>query len=628
MATKFGYVERNLENDVNWANVGKGFSDMLLAERDERAAKKGALDDAMQETQEGLRNNAPIGYNTDFNDRMIGLAANSNAFVLAANKDLKAGRITPEDYMRKLNRVNSSADTTFALANNYNAIYEDKLKRMDAKDSGNVEQAAFEAMSKLVDFNKHDFMIDENGTIVAAPLITDENGVTRLDTDNARSVQAIFNLAQNNVDRFDVEGVVAESVQKLGKIVLGTSVAATYTKQGMDVLIEGIKAARPDKYKEWKEQQIARMMVDKLDVASILTDYSSESTDYETTTDKKEWLANKDKFIYVDIENGKEILIGELTEKQKEDAMNILDGVIESQVGSSEIEKATAKKEYSANELETFQRMNGKTEAKKTIATYWNQLGWGTAEQKQSAIESLMSNSYVRDGGLFGIEPNKDGTVLNFLYDGGRKSRAIDLTKNYTPEEWASIGAEVHGEDNAKKAMAAGGGWKKDIAFTTSSTGKWGVKGVIRSGVTEDRGNAENKRVIIAEYDAAIKNKIKAGNTQSIVDALIGAGLPSQLNEEGGVTAEVDGSIVNLNPTTESGLAAIRNLIRNVVGNDANKMKNFTSGTTSGTPEVATSGGSTSKYTKSSKSKSKETFDEIYSRVKDRAEAIKIFENQ
>lgn len=385
MATKFGYVERNLENDVNWANVGKGFSDMLLAERDERKAKKVALDDAMQQTQEGLRKNAPLGYNTDFNDRMIGLAANSNAFVLAANKDLKAGRITPEEYMRKLHRVNSSADTTFALANNYNAIYEDKLKRMDDKDSGNVEQAAFEAMSKLVDFNKHDFMIDENGTIVAAPLITDENGITSLDTKNARSVQAIFNLAQNTVNRFDVEGNVAESVARLGKRVLGTSVAATYGKQGMDVLIEGIKAADKPAYDEWKKQTTKKIMADKFDVASILTDFSDE---YETTTDKKKWLANKDKYVYVDIENGKEILIGELTDEQNAKAIDILDGVIESQVGSSRKEKATSILRPDATQRAEWKAGNATAKMKKDAITM---LGYLYAGKNQADIDSALN---------------------------------------------------------------------------------------------------------------------------------------------------------------------------------------------------------------------------------------------
>jgi hypothetical protein len=58
---------------------------------------------------------------------MIDFASNSSAFVLAANKDLKAGRITPEDYMRKLQKINSGAHTVFGLANNFKTWYEDKL---------------------------------------------------------------------------------------------------------------------------------------------------------------------------------------------------------------------------------------------------------------------------------------------------------------------------------------------------------------------------------------------------------------------------------------------------------------------------------------------------------------------
>lgn len=338
--TSYGYVERNLENDVNWAEVGKGFSDMLIAEREERKAKKEFLDSAMVQTQEDITKNAPLGYNTQFNDRMIGLASNSNAFVLAANKDLKAGRITPEEYMRKLQRINSSADTVFALGNDFNAIYEDKLIRMDSKPplSGAVEQTAFEAMADLVNFNNHDFMIDKNGTIVAAPLIQDANGVTTLDGNNARSVQAIFNIAQNKVDRLDVENTIQEKVKKLGQTVLGTSVAATYSKQGMDVLMKGIRRTDPEAYEKWRKETVKEIMANDLDVASVLADYGNA---YETTTDKNLYDKNKDKYIYVDITNGREIKV-ELTEEQKEDALDILYGVIDSQVGSERTEEATS----------------------------------------------------------------------------------------------------------------------------------------------------------------------------------------------------------------------------------------------------------------------------------------------
>ena len=344
MATSYGYVERNLENDVNWGSVGKGFSDMLIAERDERAAKKKSLDDAMMETQDGISKNAPLGYNTDFNDRMIDFASNSSSFVLAANKDLKAGRITPEEYMRKLQRINSSADTVFGLANNFNEWYDDKLKRMDSKESGVVEQATFEIMSKLVDFNKHDFFIDKSGMVVAAPLIKGEDGITRPDTANARSVQAIFNLAQNTVNRVDVDKTIQEKIKLLGKRVVSREVAASYAAKGEQVTLEGLRYTDPDEYDKWKRAIIKEMTASDLDVASILGDYADE---YEITGDAKTY--DKNTQILLDLSEGKEVKVS-LTENQKDRAFQVLSDAIDAQAGGSDIRKEIAKLEMSASD--------------------------------------------------------------------------------------------------------------------------------------------------------------------------------------------------------------------------------------------------------------------------------------
>ena len=506
MATKFGYVERNLENDVNWANVGKGFSDMLLAERDERKAKKVALDDAMQQTQEGLRKNAPLGYNTDFNDRMIGLAANSNAFVLAANKDLKAGRITPEEYMRKLHRVNSSADTTFALANNYNAIYEDKLKRMDAKDSGNVEQVSFEAMSKLVDFNKHDFMIDENGTIVAAPLITDENGITSLDTKNARSVQAIFNLAQNTVDRFDVQGSIQEQVARLGKDILGTDVAATYGKQGMKRVIQDMSKNSPDKYKNFKEKALKSMLVNDFDVASILTDFTS---DYEATTDKKKWLANKDKYVYVDIENGKEILIGELTEKQKEDAMNILDNVWEGQVSTSDVSDAERQMAY-PQQSASSRSAAGERNSQKRLAGIWNEIYYATTpEEKNKLAQRIINDKYSKDKGLVSFTFSEDGKQADVRFLDSRQNTILNIGDNPSINEWAGFGTFVHGVSNPEEAMRLAGGAKEGgVYYPASGTGA-ALRGDAVGAAASDIKDATDTSLVIEQDVEDVLDKFK-----------------------------------------------------------------------------------------------------------------------
>jgi hypothetical protein len=376
MGTKFGYVERNLENDVNWAQVGKGFSDMLLAERDDREARKGVLDDAMQSTLDGFKNEAPIGYNTTFNDVVSDFGSNSTAFTLAANKDLKAGKITPQEYMRKLQRLNSGADTFFALGSDFNAIYEDKLNRMDEKTSGNVEQTAFEAMADLTSFNNHGITIDADGTVIAAPLVRGKDGVTTMDTSKARSVQAMFSLAQSKVNRLDVDGVVSEKVALLGETILGTDVAASYSKAGLKVVTKGMRFNQPEKYIEWKDGVIDGIMASPLDVASVLSDYRNK---YETTADKKLWESDKNKYIYVNLENGKEVSV-DLTEAQTADARKILDGVVDSQVGGSREETARSEVTPDTSTREAWEKKNATAAMKKNAITMLGHLYAGKTE--------------------------------------------------------------------------------------------------------------------------------------------------------------------------------------------------------------------------------------------------------
>lgn len=335
MATSYGYVERNLENDVNWGAVGKGFSDMLIAERDEREAKKASLDEMMTKTQDELSKNVPLGYNTDFNDRITSFIPNANAYVLSINKDLKSGAITPAEYMSKMQKLNSSTDTMFGLANNFNSWYEDRLKRMDSGESGAVEQLTVEAMSKLVDFNKHDFFIDKSGTVVAAPLQKGADGITSLDTANAKSVQAIFNLAQNTVNKFDVNKEVNESIKLLGKNVLTRDIAATYAKEGKMFTLEGLKLTDKVLYEKYVNSQIDKFMASDLNIASILDDNAAL---YKVVKPGEPYDPTKN--IQLDFSNGREVGVTEITEKQREDARAYLRTQFDAQAISVDVEKA------------------------------------------------------------------------------------------------------------------------------------------------------------------------------------------------------------------------------------------------------------------------------------------------
>jgi len=515
MATKFGYVERNIENDVNWGEVGKGFADMLVAEREERKAKKEFLDDAMIKTQDALKE-APLGYNTDFNDRIIDLASNASSYLLAANKDLKAGKLTPAEYMRKVQRMNSSADQIFTLTNNYNKLYEEHLNRMDSKPplSGAVEQAIFERIDNMTNFNENDFFIDSTGAIVAAPLVKGENGITTIDPSGALSAQAMFNLAQNFVNRLDVESEVKTAVDRLGKYIVTEQEAATYKVGGKTVTINDI--TQREDYSKMRESLINGILSSDLSTASVLADYIKG---YDVITDEKQLSkdpAERERQVFVDISNGKEgraVLTKSQEAAAREQVGTLIDGMIDKQYKTAE----TARKEYSASDKATYR--SGKV--KEEIAGYWNQLGWGNAEQKKRAVELIIANKAVLEGGVIGLKPNDTFTKLEVIFKDSDKNRTIDLTQSWSPMDWANEGSDIHGESDKNKSVAAGGGWGKNRQYQYLDA----AGNPLFKDVESLREGAQDKPGIDEIYGSHLKSKIKKGSSSDdITSALSGTG--------------------------------------------------------------------------------------------------------
>ena len=67
MSTGYGYVDRQVENEIDWSAVASGFTDTLKAEVAAREAKKAELDKAAREMQEILAN-APSGSYDEANE--------------------------------------------------------------------------------------------------------------------------------------------------------------------------------------------------------------------------------------------------------------------------------------------------------------------------------------------------------------------------------------------------------------------------------------------------------------------------------------------------------------------------------------------------------------------------------
>jgi hypothetical protein len=462
MATKFGYVERNIENDVNWGEVGKGFADMLVAEREERQAKKDLLDDAMIKTQDALKE-APLGYNTDFNDRIIGLADNASSYLLAANKDLKAGRITPAEYMRKVQRMNSSADQIFNLSNNYNKLYEKHLNRLDSGVSGEVEQQIFEDISNMTNFNENDFFIDSTGAIVAAPLVTDKNGVTTIDPSRARSAQAMFNLAQNFIDKVDINKTTANAVSFLGEYIDTESAAASRKAGGKTVEVSDI-TKRPD-YEQTRAAQIDIILSSDNDIASVLAD-SMKSKGYKVVTDVNKLSkdsAEREKQVYIDLSNGKEGM-AQLTDGQKKEARDHVGKLIDSMIDKKYDVKTTPKVEASWAEKQFWWNQS---QDKKKNQTSLNQLALLYAGQSEEDVQGAiqyfkgLSKGKIQDikrtdTGISVIYKDKDGKLI--------ESSPLTYTSDFnTFAKTATALTGIKDADESLKSLDLTGNLEKDF---------------------------------------------------------------------------------------------------------------------------------------------------------------------
>ena len=533
MATKFGYVERNIENDVNWGEVGKGFADMLVAEREERQAKKDLLDDAMIKTQDALKE-APLGYNTDFNDRIIGLADNASSYLLAANKDLKAGRITPAEYMRKVQRMNSSADQIFNLSNNYNKLYEEHLNRLDEDISGEVEQQIFEDISNMTNFNENDFFIDSTGAIVAAPLVTDKNGVTTIDPSRARSAQAMFNLAQNFIDKVDINKTTSNAVAFLGEYIDTESAAASRKAGGKTVTVSDI--TKRDDYEQSRAAQIDIILSSDNDIASVLAD-SMKSKGYKVVTDVNKLSkdsAEREKQVYIDLSNGKEGM-AQLTDGQKKEARDhvgkLIDSMIDKKYGvttTPEVEASWAEKQFWWTQGQSRDKEN----------TIMNQLALLYAGQTPEDVKASIQYFKGLNPNIQNIERENNQITITYRDSKGvtRRTAPLDLTFDFnTFAKSATALTGIADSEKSLKSLDLSGNIQTDfegnIVKAEFSDNVGGVDtpmtiGLPDTDVTPQKidfqkayGNFLDENITVDKSGTDIQNKLKGMGIESEFDA-------------------------------------------------------------------------------------------------------------
>ena len=127
MPTYYKYAERNADSQVNWAEIGKGVSDMIKEETDIRVQKRAAIDESTRQFQNKLAA-APQGEFQDGNKFTNNFAHDMMAQQLIDTRLLKSGQMKLQDFTLRRQNYIDGTNQLFDLQKLYQDNYKSTME--------------------------------------------------------------------------------------------------------------------------------------------------------------------------------------------------------------------------------------------------------------------------------------------------------------------------------------------------------------------------------------------------------------------------------------------------------------------------------------------------------------------
>ena len=426
MASKFGYVDRDADSRVNWADIGKSFSDMLITKREEGEAEFKALDNLATVAADI---EIPLGENTTANSRMMDYGNDVKNFSALNNKLWKNGDITTYEYQRRLQNITDNTDLALKTFKNLNTQIANLNK---SNMSGNMSEYTRQNLDKLMKFsnlNDTGLVIQKDGTVVGNKLISDGKGgyVNSTDPEDVVSLQAFANIFLQDVKKYDYDAELNGIVKNLGKYQYVFQEIASRSKAGAFFKVEDITAMGADAvlskevkeasnaFLDAEEKYLSAMLANPYEAVSVLMDgvKNVDGDGFENCppgVDCKE--LNKIRQIYTQ----NSVLKPELTKEQEQVAKDFLRSQLRSKLDRTVTAGSTGRiSPPSAKTTPTDKTGFVANDFAENMAMLW----YGNQSQVETAERYLKSlNKDIQR-----IKRSPEGVVI--YYSGGKEADTI-----------------------------------------------------------------------------------------------------------------------------------------------------------------------------------------------------------
>jgi hypothetical protein len=360
MATYYKYAERDADSQVNWAEVGKGLSDMLAETNRVRQEKKDAIDAATRETMKYLAE-TPNGEHVGARESILDYANNASNRMRIAEQQLKSGQMSVKDYTIFRQNLTDGTNLAFNANKSYQERFADIMQRSRDGISSGLELNNAEEVESFGDWRNIGWQIGPNGTIMAGKMIEKEiNGkkVRTLDDSpgGLRSMDYLNQAILGKIDKYDYESKVKGFVDTLGKDKRVTTVLGKIGSQGLSKSIEDIKSRQdidPESkqiifdFKKAEDEKVKEISGTNLDMARILFDSAKVAPNmqpYKITTNPDEAKKGENYILkVVDPDSGG--FTYQLTDGQKKDAEDFIRNQMRAQYNYEEEDKVVGQLE-------------------------------------------------------------------------------------------------------------------------------------------------------------------------------------------------------------------------------------------------------------------------------------------
>ena len=336
--------ERPVVEGVNWGQISSDLGAKLQAESKRREDLKTQLD---TESRDYMRefNDTPQGQHDGANERMSRFADDASMYMLDLDKKLKAGQLPLRDYNAMRANLQQGTTDMFDVSKKFNTDYGASLERAGSGNASAEEIYQNQQIQAFGDPANSGVYIDPvSGQMSVAKMIDDGDGnmVMSSNPSDRKSIFSLKNTVERKIDNFNVnefsEGIKGAYDVKFQKILNDPNTS------------EGTKTTmlQSEDFQKATNDLISRELVNTHNAASILTNRAGKEYKFVTLANDKLPEVQEDGVIYLvpdptNPNSGASQPL--LTEKQTNEASEILRTAVNSKIGVEVTEFDKEKKE-------------------------------------------------------------------------------------------------------------------------------------------------------------------------------------------------------------------------------------------------------------------------------------------